>query len=180
MSRRVSLKGRGADLFFGGDVQDGVSSGDSVAATIPASEVADPPNQITDEEQADGLSACLHASEEAEGSDLLEPTGPVPPDPAAEITAAEVVTGTALLDAIWPRLCDRAAITNAFRYTDQELVWLTDVLYAVNKTYGLKVSKQDVARLGLLAVLQEYHDRGEASLLVHLVQRRRRERGTSV
>ena len=69
----------------------------------------------------------------------------------------------------------RATVTNAFRYTDRELEWLTDTLYEVGKRHQVKLSKQEVARFGLDIVLADYQARGDASLLSELARRRKRQ-----
>lgn len=192
MSRRVSLKGRGADLFFGGEeAGDKVPDPEAATATLLGSESRGPWPLVTDaaEPEEENLRADVLASMQVRGEASLQENEqfggeaglPVPSlTPAGEISPrVESLTPTALIDAIWPRICDRAAVTNAFRYTDRELSWLTDVVYEVNKKYGLKVSKQDVARLGLLAILHDYQARGEEGLLGALAHRRQRERGQS-
>jgi hypothetical protein len=79
-------------------------------------------------------------------------------------------------DAVWDSLEESATITNSFRYTDAELSALTDVLYQIGKQQGAKLSKQEVARLGLNVVLDDYRRRGPESLLGQLAVRRRRTR----
>jgi len=79
-------------------------------------------------------------------------------------------------DDVWDSLEEPATITNSFRYTDAELSALTDVLYQVGKQQGAKLSKQEVARLGLNVVLDDYRRRGSGSLLGQLATRRRRTR----
>lgn len=79
-------------------------------------------------------------------------------------------------DDVWDSLEEPATITNSFRYTDAELSALTDVLYQIGKQQGAKLSKQEVARLGLNVVLDDYRRRGSGSLLGQLAARRRRTR----
>ena len=64
---------------------------------------------------------------------------------------------------VWARVDMPATITNSFRYTESELSALADVLYEVRKLHGAKLTKQDVARLGLNVVLEDYCRRGPAS-----------------
>ncbi len=64
-------------------------------------------------------------------------------------------------------------MTNAFRYTERELSWLTDAIYEVFKRYRAKISKQEVARWGLAAVLLDFQERGDASLLAQLAARKK-------
>ena len=84
-----------------------------------------------------------------------------------------------LVGPVCDRVAEPATITNAFRYTERELTALADTLYEVTKRHRVKVSKQDVARLGLNAVLAEYELRGEESLLAELIRRKKRQRGES-
>jgi hypothetical protein len=83
-----------------------------------------------------------------------------------------------VLNGIAASLAERATITNAFRYTDQELAWLTDVLYEITKRHKVKLTKQDIARLGLNAVLWDWRERGDASLLGEFVRKRKAQRAS--
>jgi hypothetical protein len=69
----------------------------------------------------------------------------------------------------------RATITNAFRYTEEELGALDDAIHEVTKRYGAKVTKQDLVRLALHAVLFDYRGRGDSSLLGAFASRKRRQ-----
>jgi len=89
---------------------------------------------------------------------------------------AEPATLREVPDDVWDNLEEPATITNSFRYTDAELSALTDVLYQIGKQQGAKLSKQEVARLGLNVVLDDYRRRGSGSLLGQLAARRRRTR----
>ena len=77
-----------------------------------------------------------------------------------------------ILDAIWRDLAEQATVTNAFRYTHEELGQLTDAIYELGKEYGTRVTKQEVARLGLNAILTDYQIRGPDSLLSTFIARR--------
>lgn len=166
MVKRVSVKGKGAEIFFGEN-----------ALTTPATET---PQEVAGEtaplvapeglaqtdrvDKQEGLQESKKESKEAR-----KQASSVPGDPAQSPLASEI------LSSIWKDVAERATITNAFRYTDQELTALTDALYEVTKRHGVKLTKQDVARLGLNAVLWDYKVRGDASLLGQLVIRRKRQ-----
>ena len=96
-------------------------------------------------------------------------------DSATETPLGAIPSGA--LDRVWRLVAEPATLPNAFRYTDQELTTLADVLYDVGKRHRVKVSKQDIARLGLNAVLQDYQERGDDSLLAELVRRKKRSHG---
>jgi hypothetical protein len=87
----------------------------------------------------------------------------------------ETVTAQ-VTDDVWADVDMPATITNSFRYTDRELSVLADVLYEISKQQGAKLTKQDVARLGLNVVLDDYRRRGPESMLGQLAARRRRQR----
>jgi hypothetical protein len=87
------------------------------------------------------------------------------PDLPAEITPE-----------VWTSLETPATITNSFRYTDEELSALADVLYAISKQQKTRLTKQDVARLGLNVILDDYRRRGPTSLLGQLASRRQPRR----
>ena len=82
---------------------------------------------------------------------------------------------TDVLGSIWQYVSERATITNAFRYTDQELSWITDALYEISKRHGVKLTKQDIARLGLNIVLWDYQARGDSSLLSEFAKKKKRQ-----
>jgi len=85
-----------------------------------------------------------------------------------------------LLPVIYDQVASRATVSNAFRYTDSELERLTDALYQITKRHRVKLTKQDVARLGLNAVLWDHETRGKDSLLTQLALRKKREPGGDV
>ncbi len=205
--KRVSMKGRGADIFFGdheppappavpAPEEAAGRSGDAAAAArtpppeptggdtsdepvdtgalaLPEPQSAEvgssAPDSATDgepEPQGDGAGmqqACMHAIKQAsEGSSPKpERSWSAPLDPA-------------VLDATWQNVAQQATLANTFRYTDQELTWLNDALYELTKRHRVKLTKQDIVRLGLNAVLRDYQVHGDASLLGEFVRRKRR------
>jgi hypothetical protein len=78
---------------------------------------------------------------------------------------------------VWAHVDSPATITNSFRYTEAELSAVDDVLYEIGRQRGARLTKQDVARLGLNVVLDDFRRRGPASLLGQLAARRRQRRG---
>lgn len=205
---RVSLKGKGADIFFGDYTPPGLSPPEPEPEPVPEAaqplapapetgrsqsreraEDRTPPTPSTQARlQADtqaaqqdtlqaGSQESIVASKSASRQERLRnggrgvvTSGP----PAAH--EPESATPREVPDDVWDSLEEPATITNSFRYTDAELSALTDVLYQIGKQQGAKLSKQEVARLGLNVVLDDYHRRGPASLLGQLAARRRRTR----
>ena len=204
---RVSLKGKGADIFFGDYTPPGLAEPEPEAAPAlapPASESSRPPRR---EREADStpatadkqelLQADVQAPMQATEQDSLQAApqermvasksasrqerlrdggrGVVTSGPPTA-HEAEPATPQVVPDDVWDNLEEPATITNSFRYTDAELSALTDVLYQIGKQQGAKLSKQEVARLGLNVVLDDYRRRGSGSLLGQLAARRRRTR----
>jgi hypothetical protein len=168
--KRVSLKGKGAEIFFGD------SSAIEVDQQGPKRPLADRSNDhpaVQSPSQSASSPACSLASmQESKPARnrqaIATDTKAAPPQ---SVQALDV------LQAIYDQVAARATVTNAFRYTDRELSLLTDALYQLGKRHGTKLTKQDVARLGLNAVLWDHETRGDDSLLTQLALRRKRERG---
>jgi hypothetical protein len=170
MVKRVSVKGMGADIFFGDSLPQ---------------QPAEPPSPTPDEQAAsseaapeslggqgakeESMQESKHARKRAsKKEDKKEETQEASSNqmPASPL-ASEVIAS------VWPNLSERATITNAFRYTATELSSLTDAIYEITKRQGAKLSKQDIARLGLNAVLWDFQARGENSLLGEFVKKRK-------
>lgn len=187
MAKRVSIKGRGADLFFGdytppnretppsglsenktaNEIVPTVASSPSAKknALKPDSKIARMPERSFDrlpERQKEGREVSKNARPPE-----YQKERPVSPD-------VDDVTSEAL-DAIWSDLKELATVKNSFRYSEQEITALTDVVYALFRQYRVRVSKQDLARLGLNFVLWDFECRGEKSLLVQFVERMQRK-----
>jgi hypothetical protein len=164
MAKRVSVKGKGADIFFG-EYPVSPPPHEPVSQTLlddstllPAQNF--PPAHPTEKHAS--TPARLQESKHASMQDL--------PEIEEEVGSP---LGRDVLSAIADHMAQRATVTNAFRYTDQELQELTDALYEITKRHRVKLTKQDVARLGLNAVLWDYQMRGDASLLGEFVLRRK-------
>jgi hypothetical protein len=199
---RVSLKGKGADIFFGDYTPPGLAASEQQPAPVAPAESSRAPGRAREREedrtpatppeqellQADvqapepeGLQAgwqeSIVASKSASRQERLRTGGRgvvTGGPPAAH--QVEPATLREVPDDVWDNLEEPATITNSFRYTDAELSALTDVLYQIGKQQGAKLSKQEVARLGLNVVLDDYQRRGSGSLLGQLAARRRRTR----
>ncbi len=205
-TKRVSMKGRGADIFFGEyeAPAPAAARGPEGAAEQPqdaAAVLPTPPAEPTGGDPA------------AAPGDPATPTDAAPDRPAVEPTAPDSAAGAsdpqgdgaeaqqpskratkqaraggipkperlrsapldpAVLDATWPNVARQATLANTFRYTDEELTWLNDALYDLTTRHRVKLTKQDIVRLGLNAVLWDYQVHGDASLLGELARRKRR------
>lgn len=117
---------------------------------------------VTDQDQAD-MQASMPASEQLSMQASLQPSKP----------------GTDHLDvlhSLWKDLSEAATITNAFRFTETDMQLLTDATYSLGKVFGIKVSKQEVVRLALRALLLEYERERQDSLLARYAHRKQQLR----
>ncbi len=89
---------------------------------------------------------------------------------------AALPSGNDVLTAIWGGLSEPATLSNAFRFTDEELSQLTDVAYEISKRHNARVTKQDIVRLGLASLLWDYGQNGDTSLLDRYVVRKKKLR----
>ncbi len=160
MRKRVSVKGKGADIFFGDYTQPETGQERPDEAPLPA------PGEETSPQNASMQASTLASMQEGK-----KPRGSPSTRSATPKTASEA-SGLSL-PSLLPFVSERATVTNAFRYTERELSWLTDAIYEVFKRYRAKISKQEVARLGLAAVLLDFQERGDASLLAQLAARKK-------
>jgi len=214
VAKRVSLKGKGADIFFGDYAPPGVPTPEAPATDASFVDVlsAATPDATPDNDRSlpDTAGSAVSTTAESSAQDVTQTAPPSPPaiidaskqasqigsvltskqartrastqSGLQESTQGEKTTagagGGAEIDAdVWTRVDMPATITNSFRYTEAELSTLTDVLYEIGKQHGAKLTKQDVARLGLNVILDEYRRRGSDSLLGKLAARRRQRRG---
>jgi hypothetical protein len=197
MAKRVSLKGKGADIFFGDYTPASPGADPAAESVVPAADrpaerpagssnplpALDPSllSSSQDNTPSPTPAGDRQASVQESKRARKQVSGPgarrgaaAPVRPADE--GGVVRTPGEVTADVWESLETPATITNSFRYTDEELTALTDVLYQIGKQQGAKLSKQDVARLGLNVILDDYRRRGSASLLGQLAGRRRQIR----
>ena len=173
MARRVSMKGKGADLFFGEDAPKPLQP-TLEPATPPAST---PPETATQASESASMHAVLQARKQESKKASLPVSKPARTQAHAAATQpATPAPADDALQAIWNDVASQASITNSFRYTTHDLTRLGDILYEVSKRHGVKLTKQDVARLGLNLVLWDFETQGDASLLSQFALRRKRQR----
>jgi len=163
VSRRVSMKGKGADIFFGE-----YTPPQGTTATVEIESESEPVLLIETPADASLEEADKQARMQASKNARMQARVRQTAVPSKDITAAT------MLERVWDDVTDPATITNSFRYTERELAELADVLYDISKRHGVRLTKQDVARLGLNMVLAEYQACGDASLLGTFAQRKKR------
>lgn len=169
MSARVSIKGQGADIFFGsaGDgverlrqepqsMQGEVRGRERIA---PSLEESKPVRKTTD--QSASQQTSLPASKQDSKQDGKE--SGYPQEVARALSAS---TRRKLRD-----LLEREHRThNTYRYHDDELGAVRDIVYELEVRRGVKVSRNDVMRAALLWAIEDYNTRGAESLLLQLLK----------
>lgn len=208
-AKRVSVRGRGADLFFGDfEPADAPPPPDQEPAltapqVITSAPVADddpepelsavivvPPStpilpvaagdtgslETLLPDETSGDRASQQASKQTSKRAIRQPSNNISKDDAPGDTAGDGALDPGVLGFLWENMVEQATLANTFRYTEQELDWLADALYEITKRHRAKLTKQDIARLGLNAVLWDYRVRGDASLIGEFVRRRQRAR----
>lgn len=186
MARRVSLKGKGADLFFE-DRPPGIDATPADDELEPPGldqgrrepvEVAGDATPSPVEEPVDSAGADLGQAAALVSTDLARDERTVTPmhgyhAPEGDEPGPNEQTDAEFFDSMWARLASKASISHSFRYTAPELEEMADVLYEVSKEARARVTKQDIARLGLNVVLWDHRRRGAASWMSEFARRKR-------
>src|SRR3972149_2082278 len=138
MRKRISLKGRGADIFFGDVAETPLTSpnpspSNIITPTNGDGELAQNGNPVPRAEvesigirKQDSAQESKHARKQGRNANQATPSSQgMPPGPLSED----------VLNSIWPSVSQPATITNAFRYTDEELSRLTDAIYQITRLH---------------------------------------------
>jgi hypothetical protein len=161
VSKRVSLKGKGADLFFGDFVSEGAELAplsDQIAPTsedgaVPAEPIAQEPSAAkarvpsvrrasTRESKGSRMPASNHASTLASKSDHVDAIRKVVKRPGKEVVYV--------------------------RLTPEEKGQLADVVYTY-KRQGVRTSDNELGRIAINGLLADYQENGEGSLLAKVL-----------
>lgn len=186
--KRESMKGKGLGTFFPEPETEDQASDPQDLQVLPSSDEPEASNATVSlaSKQASkqvGSLACMHAG--FQSSELIDQLAATDESTLAGLQAHNQAEdggeelGADISDPLlelWPVLAEPATITNAFRFTNDELERLGDVVYQISKQHSVKVPKQDVVRLALGAMLQEYEREDEESLLGRYVLRRKQWR----
>lgn len=158
MSSRISIKGKGAELFFGGgDVLESQSSSrdetsarktDSVLAGKTDSKKASMPESKT---------ARLQESKTARHTEVA------PGEPQS----------SAVLRTLREALLEEHPVNNSFRYSQESLDAVRDIAYELEVMRHLKTSRNDIMRLGLAWIIDDYRAKGADSVLVAVLKEER-------
>src|SRR3954447_22907162 len=171
MPKRVSLKGRGADLFFGDDptIVDPAGAVDSAA---PVAEVPDSEPMLTREAATPDPAApdALVQHEEPKPTTRRQP-----PRPSSNTNGVSHTSATALVpvdanavEAIRQVLKFPGREVSYVRLTPEEKARLSDIIYTY-KRQGQKTSETEINRIALNYLMLDYHEHGEQSVLARVL-----------
>jgi hypothetical protein len=172
VAKRVSLKGKGADLFFG-----------DYAPESPAGERVEPDLSDRDAPMTgaalDGGSPAANGAGPAVGP----ATAPAPPGASTEPQqtparakarsqaskqASSNHDEAATVEAIRKTVKALGREVSFVRLTPEEKGALAEVVYAY-KRQGIKTTENEINRIAINALLADYHANGEASLLARVL-----------
>ena len=150
MSERISIAGKGKELFFGGDDEPRANS------------ETNPPEM-----------AATHA-------DTQQPPNPAsqqPSEPATMPPSAHGATraveppfdDSALVRRLRDQLDEEHNLHYSYRFTREEIEALRDAVYELEAKRSLRVTRNDIVRLGLEWIINDYKTRGKDSLLVRVM-----------
>jgi hypothetical protein len=180
--KRVSVKGMGADLFFEGKMP-AAPEASALTTTTPTEEAPSSPAELLATEMPTEIPAVPSTQETASKQASLQTStlnskhvskqaskpASIPASLAPGGFSEEAVSELA------QRLAEPATILNSFRYTREELDTLAEVVYQLSRRWEPKLSKQDIARLGLEFILWDWNKRQNQSVLGMLAGKRKRK-----
>ena len=173
MAKRVSLKGKGADLFFGDYAPE------SLPGERPEPEIGDGDDPRAGNEAVDDGSTVRNggtpADDLTDGVALPVETMARRPMPArvkvrsqASKQASTNDDDIAAVEAIRKTVKTLGREVSFVRLTPEEKGALAEVVYAY-KRQGIKTTENEINRIAINALLADYHANGETSLLARVL-----------
>jgi hypothetical protein len=169
-NKRVSVKGKGAELFFG-----------DIAEPLP-SPLAAPSEAVSEEPYVDqDASAATDVAESApvavqrsprasSAKRKPRPTRATTDAAPSNISAPEHLDDADRLEVIGTIIKHPGREVSFVRLSPEEKARLADIVYEF-KRQGLKVTETEIHRIGLNSLLLDYDQRGTDSLLARLITR---------
>jgi hypothetical protein len=176
MAKRVSLKGRGADLFFGDYAPPGESDGDPGAASGPDALRASETVALSTLDAArpagapvvpETTQAARAKRPNARGSRAGTDGSPAS-NLASKLASSRPVDATDVVEAIRRVVKTPGREVSFVRLTPEEKAQLGDVVYTY-KRQGMKTTETEVNRIALNYLLHDYREHGEHSVLARVL-----------
>jgi hypothetical protein len=171
MPKRVSLKGRGADLFFGDDPTNTEPTTD-VDSASPVAQLLDSESISRQEPAAPDTAASEAIGQREENKPTTRRKSPRPSSntngAGHTSTAALVPVDANAVEAIRQVLKIPGREVSYVRLTPEEKARLSDIVYTY-KRQGQKTSETEINRIALNYLLLDYHEHGEQSVLARVL-----------
>ncbi len=167
MSRRFSIRGQGADIFFGDQPQalssqaPAPKSGSDIGPQ-PASRQEQPSGQVSEREQE-----VFPDSKTARQTAILEDKQQAS-FPAGAQGWSTSLDQTALRE-LRSLLKREHRIHNTFRYSQEELEAVRDIVYEMEVRWRRKLTRNDVMRAALDLIIEDFKARQQDSFLARLL-----------
>lgn len=176
MAKRVSVKGKGADLFFGDYDPAGAATdpGAAVSADGQSAMHSPAPDAIT----AD--STAIESSAAVAKTPVKRPRAKPSSSPASNIdsgsrSAQESKLASVLanvepetIEAIRKVVKTQGREVSFIRLTPEEKAQVSDIVYTY-KRQGQKTTENQINRIAINYLLHDYHERGEQSVLARVL-----------
>lgn len=164
MSRRVSIKGQGTDIFFEGlpEAREKAPS----AAHEPSSPA--PPEGLSDRKTARQTAGKAAREEERQTASPEDKTTDVRGRSLTQELAGRLSGETRRR--LRSLLRREHRVHNTFRYTGEELAAVRDIVYEMEVRWGRKVTRNDVMRAALNWIIEDYKERKEDNFLAQLFE----------
>src|SRR3954471_23529954 len=171
MAKRVSLKGRGADLFFGDDPTSTAPPPDGVSAEpigqSPDTDAGPPLESLTPDIAEADARVPQEAPKPTARRKTSQPSSPSNGVAHSSKTALAPVDADAV-EAIRQVLKIPGREVSYVRLTPEEKARLSDIVYTY-KRQGQKTSETEINRIALNYLMRDFHERGEQSVLARVL-----------
>lgn len=152
--KRASVKGLGEDIFFAGP------SGGTSPTQVPTSV---PPEALGPRRTDVEISGYPDV-----------PTSARPDVPASDAAEKEFFSSPALPSTLRRRLRallrDERRIHTTVRFSAEEMAALRDLVYQLEARMGIKITRNEVMRIALRFLLEDYELRKKGSLLLQVLE----------
>jgi len=168
MTNRFSIKGRGADIFFGNQPQE--SPGEAIEAesrldVVPQQPGSDPANPAED---ISGLEPGVLSDSKTARQTAILPDKQQASFPAGVARWSISLDQTALRE-LRSLLKREHRNHNTFRYSQEELEAVRDIVYEMEVRWGRKLTRNDVMRAALDLIIEDFRARQQDSFLARLL-----------
>lgn len=98
----------------------------------------------------------------------MQATKPASVQASAEIQSEKMPMDPSLRRRLRDLLTREHPVHNSYRFTPDELDALRDVVYELEVKRGIKITKNDLVRLGLNWVMEDYRSNGKQSVVAQV------------